>query len=277
MTSPRTLAELLFSGSENLRRACFDPGALAPLEATKLVRSAGAVERIVCDNCEEPHGADVRRGPVGWQIRCRDHGWLDVDGDEVAAIVVDLDIVASAIAGALAARGRVRRVGDLWSLGRTRLRADVIATLFFAPVVDSIARTRSALATVANEAQADVSVVIAGWMDCLPPNALASSIRFVALEDICSIVPPDGLKIDMAGLADIVLGPAAPKRLGGRPVVYGDQLLERLDQIWPRGEPRPQPGAALKELKRLWRSDKPPSRQTVRRRLDKIEKHRTMN
>lgn len=269
----QVLAQLLGSGVGKQTRASHDNGALAVLERMQIVRAAGALDRIVCDNCDEPHGADVRRSSDGWRIRCRDHGWLKVEEAEVAAIEVDFEALAGIIAAEMAAKGRVRQIGDLWSLGRAMIRDGAVATLFLTPAADTLSRVAAVSAVVAREPQADVSVVISGWTGGAAV-LFHPSIRFVALEDVCTIDERDRLEIDIPSLADIVLGPVVRKRRGGRPVKYGDDLTERIEQIWRPGGPRPTSRAVIEEHKRRWPEHDEPSTSTTNRALRNIEARR---
>lgn len=218
MTAARTLAEIIAQRGP-VSAAAFRPKAeLENLIEAGFIDRFGAVQTVLCNDCEIAHDADLRFEDGQYGIHCPDLGFIPKERSEVAAIEANLHHLVENLAFELECKRTKSTTvhGETWRVGVMQgTVADV--TVYFHPVLRDGSDLMALKDALTRETRAQFGVVItaAGTLSSPP-------FQSVLLEDCVAFdaeLERFTVEIDLPLFAGVPV-----KNKGGRPSPYAQNL-----------------------------------------------------
>ncbi len=232
-----------------------------------LVQESGVVQSIRCDDCDEPHDAEVvfKNGQYGYF--CPEIGFVSIERSDLAGVKSDLQTLISLISGALDCKRRKGTpiCGSTWRVGTL----DTIAgdlTIYFHPRLQSGEDLCELQAALRREVISPFRLILTAAGSLEVPGT-----KSARLDEVLELDPVSGDVVECSDLRVIVEAPL--ENSGGRPNVYREKLDIIIRTRMGNGQAlsgRNEEGKAILDVFRMqFQNEKPPSLPTIRRYLTK--------
>ena len=265
MSATSRLCEIIAQGGKVSADFYGGDCGFAGLVSHGYMRQAGVVAEIVCDECDEPHSAQVVHERERYGYYCPDLGFVTLDPARLDAFSPDISKLIDRLADALGCRQRKSTsiYGATWRIGTVQTKAAPVM-LYFHPKLQTEDDARELLDALGREARSEWRLVVTA-QGALPMAGLAT----VRLDELVEIDLTTG---ELCVLADPgVLAGAPRKNPGGRPRQQRDQLARIIETRRSNGTALDGLNEEARAIARVFQENgangKPPSFSTIKREL----------
>jgi hypothetical protein len=183
-----------------------------------LIEESGVVSSIICDECDNPHDAQIVYEGSKYGYYCPELGFVSKPRSELVAVQPNLGSFVSQIADALGCKRRKSSPldADTWRIGAIESTAgDVV--LYLHPTLQDARYIRDVQAALASEVKSSFGVILTSSGTLTAPPFVTAQ-----LDDVLSFDPKAGqfaVVVDMRTIAGV-----PEQRSGGRPNDYRKPL-----------------------------------------------------
>ncbi len=232
------------------------------------IEEAGVVQSIHCDDCGQPHDAEVAYLSGQYGIHCPDLGFIAKQRSELTAVKPNLRKLVEDLADCLGCkRTKSTPIQDqTWRVGVVSGPSADVA-VYFRPTLRGVGDIRSLEAALAREAKSQLGIVLTASGDLFRPPFKTLRIQDCLLFD--EVTGAIECEVDLCATAG-----APVKHKGGRPSPYKETLAKIITQR--RDSRTALPGtnaearAILGQLKLSMPSGPIPSISTIKKALAKV-------
>lgn len=267
------LSELLAQCSDKLPTDAYSNRAgFAALSRCRIIKDAGLVQSVRCEECDQAHDAPVKyredEGSYGWI--CYEHGFLPIDRDRLLAFRVSVREIIGRVSASLSCRNRLDRPlieGLLWRVGVFDLAEQDISVYLATPIVTLDDAQRCA-AAISSEPRRRYRVLLTPNLENIRDFDIAGCAT-ARLEDAISIDPVRGMDVRPHRIAQLAGVPLVGK--GGRPSLYEPMLSELIEERDKLGTASGKINSEARAIRTMWPTLKltetTPSESVVKRAL----------
>ncbi|KCV81858.1 hypothetical protein ATO10_10945 [Actibacterium atlanticum] len=231
------------------------------------VEEVGIVQSVHCDDCDQPHDADVVFELGEYGIYCPDLGFTVKARSELIAIRPNLVRLVENLADCLDCK-RSKTIpidGHTWRVGVVSCTSADVA-VYFQPTLQDANDLRSLEAALAREAKARFGVIVTAYGELACPP-----FKTLHIEDCLSIDETTGRLEFEADLLTVAGAPVT--QTGGRPSPYAITLPKLIGERRKTGMALPgtnEEARAIQAFLKSARSNEPlPSLSTIKRAIAK--------
>jgi hypothetical protein len=212
------LCEIIAQGGKARAASfCVRRGYSALLDGGYL-RETGMVQAICCQDCDDPHDAEVVFDGGQYGILCPDLGFVPLSRGQVAAVVPDLPRLVADLADAFDCKRRKTAPlqGEAWRVGAVETAGGDV-TLYFHPRLKSEQDLRDLRSALSREVKSPFRLILTA--DGGLPFEDAKTAQ------LCDVVELNCETSALTATVDPGAIVGAPvKRVGGTPNIYGETL-----------------------------------------------------
>jgi len=263
----RLLAEILAQRTPVSAAQYQSDPALTPLMDFGFVQEAGLVRSVLCNDCDQPHDAEVVFEEKHYGIHCPDLGFIARDRSGLVAIQPKIGHLVKCLAASLNCK-RTKSTpiqGQTWRVGVVSYpSADI--TVYVQPTLDDASDLRALEACLARKPKMQFGIVLTarGELHCPP-------LRTLRIEDCLTFDATAGsFQFDV----DLLSSAGAPlTRQGGRPSPYQAILSKLIAKRRSAGTALPgtneEARAILEAIKSMCPDQRAPALSTIKRAIAK--------
>lgn len=240
----------------------------ADLLRTGLLREAGVVKSIVCDDCEDPHGAAVVFDDERYGYYCPELGFVALEREQIVGAEPDFGKVVDALASAFGCKRRNSKPvhGATWRVGVIETDQDGVA-VYLNPRLRDGNDLHDLEAALRCEVVSPRCVVLTAC-----GSLTAAGSKTVNLADAVDLDPATSALIAISDLPAIAGVRRVPT--GGAPNLFEEKSFALLAMRERRGlslKGRNEEAAALREVfSEHFPADSPPSTSSENRYVTKF-------
>ncbi len=231
MSAVSLLSEMLELRTDKLPTDAYSnrPGFPA-LRKCLIIRDAGLLQSVRCEECEQTHDAPVtyHNGEAAYGWICYEHGFFPIERERLAAFRVSIEAIVTRLSASLACRNRRERPlidGLLWRVG-TFDWANQDVAVYLATRIATLDEAQRCAAAISAEPRAGFRVLLTPDLDNMRDFEIAGC-AIAKLSDAISIDSVLGLEARPHRVARLAGVPV--QRSGGRPAVYEPMLSDLIE------------------------------------------------
>ena len=267
MSAATLLCEIIAQGAKASAGTFRSRAGYHALILQGLVQESGVVQSIQCDDCDDPHDAEVVFESGQYGYFCPENGFVAIERSDLTGVKSDLQTLTSFISAALGCNRRKGTPvsGSTWRVGAL----DTIAgdlTIYFHPRLQSCEDLHELEAALQREVVSPFRLILTAAGSLNVPGA-----KSARLDEVLELDPVSGDLVEYSDLRVIVKVPL--ENSGGRPNVYGKKLDTIIRTRIGNGQAllgRNEEGKAILDVfRKQFQNEKPPSLPTIMRYLTK--------
>lgn len=268
MTAVETLSSIIAQGGKASKAFYQRRGGFDLLAGSGFVRCRGVVQSVVCEECNDPHDAEVVFANGSYGIYCPDAGFAELTAQSIEAIQPDIGRLVADLAGVFDCKRRKSTPvhGETWRIGAIDTPAGDLV-LYFHPSLQTEQDVRAVEVALLHEVGAMFRLVITAVGKASVLNA-----KTVQLADIVEVVSGAANLATIADPRTIAGAPKVPNT--GRPSPYAEKLSSLILRRIEDGSALPGLNAEARAIGDLYsakyKAEQVPSFSATKRHITKL-------
>lgn len=265
MAAISTLCDIISQGGKVSKDVYRNRDGFDLLCDLRFVIQSGVVQSIVCDECDQPHDAQIVFENRHYGYHCPDIGFVALPDTNHAAIIPDIKALVASVADCFRCNRRKSKPvhGSTWRVGSIPTNSGDLA-IYFRPTMKNEKDAHDLEAALLGEIKSPFRLILT--TDGTLPIPGVKSVR---LDDVVHLDSESGEIREISDPCMIVGAPTTPEH--GRPNQFRAPLkqiyLDRKKQKRDRKGRNEEANAILIEFNKVFPHDRAPSRSLVRRYL----------
>ena len=270
MTAISLLCEIIGSRGKVGTSVYRDHPDLASLSQYGLLREAGVLASVVCEECSNPHSAAVDFQHGGYGYFCPDLGFVKLERSDIQAAQADVASLVGKLADALTCYRRKTSpvCGDTWRVGIVSTHDGELA-LYFHPCLREERDARAVEQALTREVRSQWRLIVTA--DGTLPIKGSEVVR---LDELVRLDKETGAFEVLAQPADLAGVPR--RRVGGAPNLFKDRVVNVANRRKNSGEAMAGRNEEANAIRRTLSDEEPrealPSLATIKRYLTEVRK-----
>lgn len=218
MTAIETLSGVIAQRAYAAKSFFENQTAFDLLKTVELVQETGKLQSVVCDDCSDPHDAEVVFEGGNYGVYCQEAGFVRLEVNDVTAIKPNVAKLVADLAALFDCKRRKSSpvTGDTWRIGAIDTPGGDLA-LYFHPTLQNEQDIRAMESALRAETRSAYQLIITAF-----GKLSASGAKSAELVDVVEL---DDKTNELTASADPRIIAGAPTASpNGRPNLYADKL-----------------------------------------------------